>query len=268
MKILYQIEYCCINIKGGVRDSNQDNFYVQAQYRKRENIGDILLTGCLSSSANAVVAVYDGMGGEACGDMASYIAASETQKFDGKPTDAPELLNDLCICLNKKICNYAKEKQLSVMGSTAAVIRFGINEIAICNLGDSRIFRLRSDEIKQLSTDHVLSNNSGKKPPLTQFLGIPEEEMQLVPFISTGSYHDGDRFLLCSDGITDMLSTDDILSISRCKSTVEEASSALVSESLKRGGVDNITVLLCEIHAVNDSNLLKKLTEKMKKFEV
>ncbi|MBQ6570360.1 MAG: serine/threonine-protein phosphatase [Clostridia bacterium] len=251
MPALYKIEYCCINIKGGVRASNQDNFYVQAQYRTQENENDILLTGQILSSANALVAVYDGMGGEACGDIASYIAASETALFDGKSADAPVLLTELCSFINEKICEYARNEKISLMGTTAAIIRFGTEDIAICNLGDSRIFRLRSGEIKQISSDHVLEGSPCEKPPLTQFLGIPEEEMQLEPFISMGDYLEGDRFLLCSDGLTDMLSEDDICEIAAKEKTTEDAASSLVSNALKRGGEDNITVLLCEIQSVS-----------------
>ena len=90
------------------------------------------------------------------------------------------------------------------------LIAFAKKSIHICNLGDSRIYRQNQGNIQQLSTDHVLRSYMFGKAPLTQFLGVEESDMKLEPFIKTLEYQAGDRYLLCSDGVTDMLSDQEI----------------------------------------------------------
>lgn len=259
------IEYCCINIKGGIRKNNQDNFYVQNRFRKfDEPDNDLIYSGEICSSDNEILAIYDGMGGESCGEIASLIAASETAKYNNNSESGEVVLGNLCKYLNSKVCEYAQEHNVSCMGTTAAVIRFEKEKIHICNLGDSRIYRIWNDSIKQISEDHVLEGFTMGKPPLTQFLGIPADEASIEPYIATGGYVSGDRYLLCSDGITDMLSENDILEIVLNAEDVNTGTRELVSRALQNGGIDNITVILCEVKSPKANNFFDNIRNLLK----
>lgn len=263
----FLIKYCSINLKGGVRKTNQDNFFVQNRYRKsNEPDIDLIYSGEFSSIDNEIIAVYDGMGGEACGEIASLIAASETPRYLNLSEE--NYLLGLCKYLNQKVCDFAKMNNVSSMGSTAAVMRFEKDKIFICNLGDSRIYRIREDGIKQISKDHILTDFCGKKPPITQFLGIPETDMLIEPYLAAGEYIDGDKYLLCSDGLTDMVHEEDIFSIvSKNSTNVEAATKELVSKALQNGGVDNITAILCEINKIDIFSNATRFINRCKKGE-
>ena len=246
----YKIEYGCVNIKGGVRAANQDNFYVQGRFRAaQEKFNDISLFGTASSDENAIFAVYDGMGGEACGDVASLIAAQGTLNYDRLPGDGAQILGDLCRSLNAAVCDFSRKNGVGTMGSTAAILRFSPAGVHICNLGDSRIYRLQGGELMQLSLDHSAKDYYRKKAPLTQFLGIPTEEIAIMPYIVGETYVPGVCYLACSDGITDMLTNDEIAAVISAADSVKKAVLHLVSAALKRGGMDNITAILCRIVA-------------------
>lgn len=246
----YQIEYACVNIKGGVRESNQDNFYAQKRYRYgSEKFNDITKFGTVSSEDNAILAVYDGMGGESCGDMASLLASRGTLDFDCMPGDGAEVLRDLCLSLNDAVCEFAWVNHIRTMGSTAAILRFEPSCLYCCNLGDSRIYKLRAGGIQQLSRDHSVKDYYRKKAPLTQYLGIPSDEILITPHIVREDYAPGTRYLACSDGITDMISDEEIARIVAAAPSVREGTLTLVSTALQHGGVDNITAILCEIKA-------------------
>ena len=116
------------------------------------------------------------------------------------------------------------------------------------NLGDSRIYQISSEgKLGQLSLDHVLGGGRFGKPPLTQYLGIPEESMGLEPTIVPQKAEIGTRYLICSDGITDMLSDGEIADILTREISVSETVELLVERALIKGGRDNITVILCEL---------------------
>ena len=94
--------------------------------------------------------------------------------------------------------------------------------------------------------DHVTFAAFGVKPPLSQNLGIPSNELVIDPYFARGSYNDGDVYLICSDGLTDMVSTDEITEVLVVK-PVEEAITQLLKKALANGGKDNTTIILCKI---------------------
>ena len=123
----------------------------------------------------------------------------------------------------------------------------------VCNLGDSPIFRLhggKSQKIYEEHTNRELLEEYGIKgwtSSLTQCLGISEDELRLEPYIDKGNLHSGDQFLICSDGLTDMVSTEVISDIMQSAETQEECVNQLLFRALKNGGRDNITIMLCRI---------------------
>ena len=136
------------------------------------------------------------------------------------------------------------------MGATLAGIVFMKGAIYTFNLGDSRVYLNRDKMLTQLSVDHVdqrATFSRHVKPSLTQHLGIDEEEFLVEPSIARCDPSAGDRFLLCSDGLTDMLADQEIGSLLQSSRTMQAAVESLIAASLERGGRDNVTAIVCEI---------------------
>lgn len=249
----YQIEYAYTCHIGKIRNNNEDNFWCCGDSLEAQNQGmSHIRSGYMKQSEYPLLAVFDGMGGESCGEMAAFLAAEacgehfKTAK-DGIRNDPEEFLNEICERMNQAICDYGRTNKINSMGTTAALLAFAEDAVYSCNLGDSRIYKSDREKFYQISQDHVLGRSLFGKAPLTQYLGMEEENLQLEPSISRQEIKIGDRFLLCSDGITDMLSDGEIADILSRDIPVAKTVEILVDRALKKGGRDNITVVLCEI---------------------
>lgn len=249
----YQIEYAYTCHIGKIRNNNEDNFWCCGDSLEAQNQGmSHIRSGYMKQSEYPLFAVFDGMGGESCGEMAAFLAAEacgehfKTAK-DGIRNDPEEFLNEICESMNQAICDYGRTNKINSMGTTAALLAFAEDAVYSCNLGDSRIYKSDREKFYQISQDHVLGRSLFGKAPLTQYLGMEEENLQLEPSISRQEIKIGDRFLLCSDGITDMLSDGEIADILSRDIPVAKTVEILVDRALKKGGRDNITVVLCEI---------------------
>lgn len=249
----YQIEYAYTCHIGKIRNNNEDNFWCCGDSLEAQNQGmSHIRSGYMKQSEYPLLAVFDGMGGESCGEMAAFLAAEacgehfKTAK-DGIRNDPEEFLNEICESMNQAICDYGRTNKINSMGTTAALLAFAEDAVYSCNLGDSRIYKSDREKFYQISQDHVLGRSLFGKAPLTQYLGMEEENLQLEPSISRQEIKIGNRFLLCSDGITDMLSDGEIADILSRDIPVAKTVEILVDRALKKGGRDNITVVLCEI---------------------
>lgn len=247
------IEAVCGCNVGRVRKNNEDNFYFGGRMLPQENYGlKMIYSQKIDSDEMPLFAVFDGMGGEEAGEVASFLAADaayqcaeQLKKYIIPPR---EFLEDMCAKMNRAVCEESQKLTFGRMGSTVASMLF-VNDVAyVCNLGDSRVYRLRDNELMQLSEDHIehLPPNATRKPRLTQHLGIFEDELRLVPFIAKGTIKKGDRYLLCSDGVTDMLSNTEICAVLKEHQSIKQAAAKLIDLALKHGGRDNITVIICK----------------------
>ncbi len=250
----YDIPYTCVSHIGRCRNTNQDNFICDGTYRSIEDSRASCLyeerkgyitCGCLSSERPSMLGIFDGLGGEECGETAALLAAEEAAEasLNGDPEE--DLLS-LCMRANARICRFADQNGVMSTGTTAALLAFEPDCIALCNIGDSKIFRFSKERLEQLSEDHVCAAPYGMKPPLSQSLGIPPSEMMIAPHTGRLKYCAGDRYLICSDGLTDMVEQDEIAGILGAV-PFKSAGNRLLSRALENGGRDNITILLCEI---------------------
>ena len=264
----YQIEYAYACHMGKVRNNNEDNFWCCGETLAEEHQGiDHIRTGCVPQSDLPLLAVFDGMGGESCGEVASYLAAQSCGEFYRKNKrklreDPCSFLEEACAEMNRAVCGYSRENRIQSMGTTAALLAFGREGVFGCNLGDSRIYQARNGQFRQISRDHVLGGMMFGKAPLIQFVGIPEESMKLEPSIVREESAEGIRYLVCSDGITDMLADGEIADILAREVPVEETVGILLDRALKKGGRDNATLILCEIKE-KEGNCLRKIFEKL-----
>ena len=244
---------CCCN-KGKIRKNNEDNFYFNGKCLELENNGlkrpigmnEPLKYGCC-------LAVFDGMGGENFGEYASFSAARQLQLRKRTVADffvpAKRYLERTVQQLNDAVVKSQQELLTERMGTTMVGAYFAGRYIYICNIGDSRAYRLRDGEFLQLSVDHI-EKRPGKeyqKATLTQYLGFGSDEVQLEPYIAKGELKKGDTYLLCSDGLTDMLTNFEISGIIINNTDTEACAEALVQAALEHGGRDNITVIVMNI---------------------
>lgn len=252
------IHYFYTSHVGRCRKSNQDNFYCDGVFMPAENAGtEGVISGSVKPSDDPVFAVFDGMGGEEAGEMAAYLASREMDNFYFD-SGTEQGFFQFCKNANGSICDYTVANGISSMGTTAAMMRFTKEESGLCNIGDSKIFLLSQGTLTQLSYDHVGIPVFGRKPPLTQNLGIPEDEMLIDPYVAMGGYNTGDVYLLCSDGLTDMVS------VSRIEEILNQyqgraAAELLLQEALENGGRDNVTFVL--IYVNKKPNLFRRKKE-------
>ncbi len=252
------IKYFYTSNVGKCRKTNQDNFFCDGEIMDSKNEGtDGILSGKTSCDKNPVFGVFDGMGGEECGEIAAYLAAKEMKEFSFS-AGMEQGFRDFCDAANQNICEKIKELEISSMGTTAAMLRFTNQDIGLCNIGDSKIFLFSNGELSQLSYDHVSISVYGKKPPLTQNLGIPEEELQIDPYVVRGEHLAGDVYLICSDGLTDMVDKDEIKSILE-ENQGEAAAERLLYRALENGGRDNVTFILIYVTKKRCRNIFKEV---------
>jgi protein phosphatase len=238
---------------GKMRTNNEDNFFF---YRSILNMNNSGLGKMLTLEKNLCkplyFGVFDGMGGEAFGEEASYLAAktllSHVEKF-GALTDLYKVIQEA----NLKICAASRTHSAGIMGSTAVLLKISHDSASVLNLGDSKAFLFRDDCMEQISIDHtdraVLEQYGIKKrkPALTQHLGIEPSEMMIDPFSVTIDIQLDDQILICSVGLTDMVSTDRIEEILRNDLQPEKSVHTLINEAIANGGNDNITVIVSKI---------------------
>ncbi len=243
--MIYKVFYSCVSHIGNCREINQDNFFCGGKYLDSCFLPlEFPLTGCITHEKPELLGIFDGMGGEECGEVASLLASREAALAGLSGEPAEDLLK-FCHSANAKICDYAERNGVRCMGTTAALLAFTKHGIALCNIGDSRIFRFAEGGLRQISVDHVGVSAYGMKPPLSQNLGIPPSEMVIDPYIARGHYNNGDIYLICSDGLTDMLTTDEITEI--LERGFNGAAERLLGRALKNGGKDNVTIIVCRV---------------------
>ena len=253
----YDLSAACACVIGRIRKNNEDNFLFDGRLLEEENGGlPAPLTAFYSKTEDAVFfGVFDGMGGEADGQVASHMAAQEMKRMleQRQPGDDPvELLRKAVDKMNREVGSRA-EAEFTRMGTTAVIGCFTGRRVIICNVGDSRAFLAHRKKLRQVSTDHtdaafLLSQGITKrKPRLTQYVGLYEEDGDPVAAFYETAARRGDSLLLCSDGITDMVPEPEILRIVNTFRAPEQAVQALIDTAMQNGGRDNATALLVRI---------------------
>lgn len=242
----------CLCVTGRVRKNNEDNFLFAGQHLEKGNSGlNAPLRFHGRVHRGAWFAVLDGMGGERFGDDASHAAAVQlaAEKYGLRELLRPaeDLLAQAVERLNRAVVDEANTLATAHMGSTLAALYFDGKAAWSCNLGDSPVFLLRDGGLVQISKDHVSSRPTRGKPALTQHLGIDPEEMAVEPHLARQELQSGDVFLICSDGITDMVPRPRIQQLLTGAADPAAAVTALVDCAMEAGGRDNATALVIRI---------------------
>lgn len=251
-----RLEIAAVSGRGTVRSVNEDNLIVDGELLPELHPETVRIEKRCCARGPVLLGVFDGMGGYASGETASHLSALAAQTvFSGKEfrKEPEKLLRRICDEANRAVCGEMLRRGSSHMGSTAALLLAKGREYYLCNVGDSPILLLRSGELRQLSREHTeratyevvtgVKSDPKKKFRLTQHIGMPVEDVILEPHCDRGTMQAQDVFLLCSDGVTDMLSHETIAQ-RLCLPNAREAAESIVEQALEAGGRDNITVIV------------------------
>ncbi|MGI8805558.1 MAG: Stp1/IreP family PP2C-type Ser/Thr phosphatase, partial [Thermoleophilaceae bacterium] len=203
-----------------------------------------------------VFCVADGMGGARAGEVASRIAVETLADGDAAAGEAEARLADTARAANRRIYELAQEDDSRAgMGTTFTAVLVDGGDVVTGHVGDSRLYRLRDDALERLTRDHSLveelvrrgeldpkeAESHPQRSIITRALG-PEPEVEVETF--TCPARAGDVYLVCSDGLTSMVSEERLRDLLRADGSLEEAAHRLVEAANDAGGKDNITVVL------------------------
>ncbi len=227
--------------------------------QKRKRNEDAILV----SREQGVCAVADGIGGMAAGHIASRLFTTTVEQFFATAPPGEdekyELVQKAFLKANSSILEYAKDNPgCEGMGCTAELLVLSGSRFILGHIGDSRTYRLRNGEFKQLTTDHSLvqeqldqglitreeADHHSFKNVILRAVGIKKNPALDV---LRGNLFPGDIFLLCSDGLTDMVPDDVIKMHLSSKDSLPEKANRLVLQANSNGGKDNISVVLTQV---------------------
>jgi serine/threonine protein phosphatase PrpC len=232
---------------GMEREENQDSFFADPE--------------------PALFLVSDGMGGHRGGALASGIVAEDLpvmieNALDRLKVGTPRTIRSL---LKRMIAEQSKQVQLEGtsetgfrdMGATLVIVLLRKGRCFVANIGDSRAYRLRKGRLVQLTRDHSVVSElieKGRIEPedaadhdaqgqITQYVGMEEKARSHVRYFTLKK---GDRILLCTDGLTDMVTDKDIAAVLKAETDPQAACKLLVAAANKAGGHDNVTTLVID----------------------
>ncbi|MDO4562864.1 MAG: Stp1/IreP family PP2C-type Ser/Thr phosphatase [Clostridia bacterium] len=240
------IEYAALSDCGKTRVLNEDSFLVGNEDKPK------------------IFILADGMGGHNAGEIASKMMADTAMDFLRENSDdASEGIRSYGRLLAASIAHantvlfsaQAEKAELCGMGTTSDICAVWDEEFCVAHVGDSRVYILKGEKIKQITKDHsvvemmvdngTITQQEAKTHPqrniITRAVGTSE---RIKTDISHQKWSEGDVIIMCSDGLTNMLSDAAIADIVRSAPTLGEAAANLVREANSAGGFDNITVIL------------------------
>lgn len=238
----------------GPRRNNEDNFYFNGLYKTLE-LADKPMELSAVAEGSAVAAVCDGMGGESFGEYAAWSAAVALAEC-ARALDGEDQVRACIREMNRRICAEGARRQCR-MGCTLALAVLLDGTAQVYNVGDSRIYHCAKGKLRRLSVDHTAAQellNMGLSVPkgsrkydqLTQYLGLPEEELLLEAHRAEAALETGDRLLLCSDGLTDAVQEEEITLVLSDGAPPDVQALRLTRRAERAGGKDNVTALVIE----------------------
>ncbi len=226
---------------GRQREANEDSFFSRAP----------------------LFAVADGMGGAQAGEVASQVAVEAFESLAGDEAPPEELLKRTAKAANRQIFDLAQtDTDRSGMGTTLTAALVKGDEISFGHVGDSRAYVFRDGKLRQITNDHSLVEELRRQGKLTREQAAEHPQRSVItralgpePNVEVDTLtvraRAGDVFLLCSDGLTTMLSDQDLLAILSREGDLERTGRRLIRAANDRGGRDNITVVLFRLESAD-----------------
>ena len=270
------VEFGALSHRGLVRDDNEDHYLVVRRRRER----DVLLSNLPLEQLKGpdqqayALAVADGLGGHAFGEVASLLALREAWFLGGSEINWPIKMNRreseelelkagvIFRLLDKALQSAAKvQPKLAGMGTTLTVCYTTGPELFILHAGDSRAYVYRGGTLRRLTRDHTAAqeiidagmaepnsdSETSRRHVLTNWIGGGRVEAD----VAHHRLADGDRLLLCTDGLTDLVPELEIAALLNAHSRPDDACRGLVDRALEHGGLDNVTVVLADFTIPN-----------------
>lgn len=250
----YKILACGISDTGSVRQNNEDVWAKVSDYR--------------------FFILADGMGGHQAGEIAAKEAVNILCRIIQKkigPTMETESLDSVQDILRRAIEHVnltiykmgRTQPELKGMGTTLCCLLFHSQGVILAHVGDSRIYRMRDRKLTQLTQDHSLvcdllaqgqidnrqANDFMYKNIITKAIGT---EPRVKPSLSTQEVESEDVYLMCSDGLSDLLTNEEIQNIMLISPSLPIAADVLVATANSKGGFDNITVVIAKVEGNNE----------------
>lgn len=238
------IEAVAISDKGKVRKNNEDMALMGPVFLRDGNY-----EAHYRLEKPLAFAVADGIGGSEGGEIASELVIKslfdlvQGLQDDLKAEKIPEILKDWAEAVNRLVIMRADKLGNPGMGTTLTGLLFYHDSVFLFNAGDSRLYRLRDDFLRQLTKDQTLRELSGNKdfPGNIMYNAFGKIDDFFIDVNDiTGQIRENDIFLLCTDGLSDMISNDEIESCLKDGS----APSLLIESAITAGGKDNITFII------------------------
>ncbi len=269
------ISAAVVSHKGCVRKNNEDNFSFNGDRMKLEEMNAGAMISRSFTDDCQLYAVVDGMGGGDLGERASAIAASMlVDVLDELRVQQPEAcLHQAIGRINRAVLDDCRANDAEYEGTTCTALVIREQAGYVCNVGDSRVYRLRNGRLEQLTQDHSLvwdayingemTREQARKSPMnnmiTRYLGMDPEEMPAsFESISQVDVSQGDRFMLCSDGVSDLMSNERIASVMVEPISALECATRLVAMALEEGGKDNTTCIVVDVKTAKEHRSPKK----------
>jgi protein phosphatase len=231
------LRYAVRSDRGLVRTNNEDSVYAGPR----------------------LLALADGMGGYAAGEVASKIVIDVLAHLDEdrRTDDLITSLRDATVSANDQIRDaVAQDRQLEGMGTTLTALLFAGNRVGLAHVGDSRAYLLRGGQLIQITHDHTFVQALVDEGRITEEEATSHPQRSLIlramtgtdvePDLSIREARVGDRYLLCSDGLSDVVSPDTILDALQLP-TPQECADRLVELALRAGGPDNVTCIVADV---------------------
>jgi serine/threonine protein phosphatase PrpC len=281
---LVRVDVGALSHPGLLRENNEDQFLVTKMLRALETIITSLPPGDVPERAeeiNYVMVVADGMGGHAAGELASRLAISAIVnltlelpdwifKLDTVDSDEVELrlrgrAQDIVQQAGSVVFRKGRDEPgLSGMGTTLTAARSLGRDLLVVHVGDSRAYLYRAGGLNRLTKDHTFAQllvdrgklqacdiaASGVRHILTNALGGSSEHVDVD--VDLLGLEDGDRLVLCTDGLTDLVEDETIAQTLAAVPTPSDACAELVRLALDRGGRDNVTVVVANYSFASD----------------
>ncbi|MGL5929440.1 MAG: PP2C family protein-serine/threonine phosphatase [Dermatophilaceae bacterium] len=232
-------------------------------YAARSDVGMVRSNNEDSGYAGPhLLAMADGMGGHAGGDVASSTVIAALVELDGESfggRDASQALLDRITAANTEIGQQIDaEAQLEGMGTTLIALLRAADTMVLAHIGDSRAFLVRDGEVTQITRDHSFVQNLVDEGRITADEASTHPQRSLVTRVLTGAADDepdlvvrqgraGDRYLICSDGLTDYVARDTVAEVLTDITDPGECADRLVALALRAGAPDNVTVVVGDL---------------------
>lgn len=258
MENRWKIAAAAYSGKGKVRGNNEDNLYFDGQYVALSDMNNETVLCRAFEKGCALFAVCDGMGGHENGEIASYTAVCDVHNLADLLAEKEfgKAIGEWTTAVNQHVHLEAQDG-----GCTIVLLWFRAGRIHIAHAGDSRVYRFHDNVLDPMTRDHskvqmlqdagLITAEEARVHPqrhmITRYLGMDDEDTTVQLAVSrTMPLFPCDRYLLCSDGVTDMLDDRQLEELMQKYPDTQKCAEAIYQAALQKGGRDNTTLILLD----------------------